>query len=188
MATIHGTRYDDVRNGTNDADNIYGYAGNDHLYGHGGNDSLSGSLGNDFISGGNGSDNIYGGAGADYLLGGIDGSADTFRFYMGDSPSANGSADSIADWNRLYDNIDMPYAGTSANYQEAQTWATSIAAARSQVESNPDLYEERHVFLYNASSNSGYLLSDLNGDDSFETGIVVRGAGSASAMSYVDII
>lgn len=64
---------DDMDNyieGTEEADTIFGNAGNDNIYGNGGNDKLNGGVGNDFISGGDGDDMIIGGEGDDILQGG----------------------------------------------------------------------------------------------------------------------
>ena len=45
-----------------------------------------------------------------------------------------------------------------------------------------------HVFLYNSQTDTGYLLSDLNNDNRFETGVILTGAGSAADMNYRYII
>ena len=82
----------------------------------------------------------------------------------------------------------MRIAGTSANYREARTSATSMADAASQAESNFPAASIAHVFLYNAQTDTGYLLSDLNNDNRFETGIILNGAGSAADLSYRYII
>lgn len=197
MANFYGNNYNNAQYGTNYADNMYGYGGNDSQYGYGGNDYLiggdgndyqSGGTGNDVMNGGNGVDTLYGGTGQDYLVGGYDYSTDYFRFYQGDSASTSAGADRIADWNVSYDYIDMPIAGNAYNYAEASTSHTSIDWARHQVESNSWLRQEDHVFLYNASTDTGYLLSDLDGNYTFETGVVLAGAGSAWDMSHSDII
>jgi hypothetical protein len=80
----------------------------------------------------------------------------------------------------------MPIAGTSSNYGEAATSATTIEAARAQVEGTA-LRNEDHAFLYNASTDTGYLLSDLDGNYTFETGAIMVGAGSASDLNYSNI-
>ncbi|NJK69439.1 MAG: calcium-binding protein [Microcoleus sp. SU_5_3] len=77
MATINGTNFNDngidkpMLVGTNEADSIYGKAGNDILSGLGGNDYLEGGIGNDQLYGGIGNDDLRGEAGNDYLNGGI---------------------------------------------------------------------------------------------------------------------
>ena len=82
----------------------------------------------------------------------------------------------------------MRIAGTSANYREASTSSTSIEAAASQAEATFTSGSISHVFLYNSTTDTGYLLSDLDNDNRFETGVVLSGAGSAADMNYRFII
>lgn len=56
--------------GTNEADSIYGKAGDDYLSGFDGNDYLYGGHGKDTLYGGDGSDNLFGENGQDKLFGG----------------------------------------------------------------------------------------------------------------------
>jgi Ca2+-binding RTX toxin-like protein len=168
-------------------DFIDGWTGNETYYGGAGNDTLNGRGGNDYLNGGTGYDVLVGGTGRDYLVGGFDTSRDDFRFSQGDSPSTTAGADTIADWNVAYDYIDMPIAGTSSNYGEASTSSTSIEGARFQAE-NTNLRFEDHVFLYNSNTDTGYLVCDLDRNFSFETGVVLSGAGSATDMNWSDII
>ena len=44
------------------------------------------------------------------------------------------------------------------------------------------------MFLYNATAKTGYLLSDLNDDNVFETGVVLKGASAATAFGFGDIL
>ncbi len=44
------------------------------------------------------------------------------------------------------------------------------------------------MFLFNPDTDKGFLLSDLNADGFFETGVVLRNAGLASDMNYLLII
>lgn len=67
---INGNRFDNELRGTNEADQIYGRAGNDTLYGEGGKDWLYGGEGDDALRGGNGNDRLFGGDGRDILEGG----------------------------------------------------------------------------------------------------------------------
>ena len=80
MAIINGTQFNDNNTnnggqfrpslvGTNQADEIYGKAGNDILSGLGGNDYLEGGDDNDSLTGGWGNDDLYGGNGNDSLTG-----------------------------------------------------------------------------------------------------------------------
>ena len=148
---------------------------------------FDGGAGNDRLHGEDGYDVLVGGTGRDYLDGGFDTSRDDFRFSQGDFPSTTAGADTIADWNVAYDYIDMPIAGTSWNYGEASTSWTSIEGARSQAE-NTDLREMDHVFLYNSNTDTGYLVCDLDRNYSFETGVILDGAGSDTDMNWSDII
>lgn len=67
---INGNRFDNELRGTDEADQIYGRAGNDALYGEGGKDWLYGGEGDDALRGGNGNDRLFGGDGRDLLEGG----------------------------------------------------------------------------------------------------------------------
>jgi Ca2+-binding RTX toxin-like protein len=213
MVIIDGTDYNDNLNGTIYADDIEGYDGDDLINGLEGNDILSGSYGDDGLFGGyghddlyggSGWDDLYGGSGLDYLSGGsgddllsggsgrdtlIGGTGeDLFVFTKGSSGLSTNTVDTIRDWNRSDDWIDMTVRGTSANYREAKTSATSIASALIRAE---DLFPSasiKHVFLYNSKTDTGYLVSDLNSDGQFDTGVVLKNAGLASDMSYTYII
>lgn len=175
-ALIVGTSDDDTLTGNTGPDMIQGLAGRDTLSGRAGDDRLEGGSYSDRLTGGSGSDDLYGGTGADY-----------FVFSSGSSPSTTSGADTIWDWNVAYDWIDMPRAGTSSKYGEAATSATTIEAARAQVERTA-LRNEDHAFLYNSTTDTGYLLSDLNRNGTFETGVIMVGAGSATDMKYSDIL
>ncbi len=175
--TIYGGFGNDYLSGSFGHDDLYGDAGHDDLYGGSGLDYLSGGSGEDLLSGGTGRDTLIGGAGEDY-----------FVFKRGDSGLTTSTADTITDWNRSYDFLDMTVRGTATNYREASTSATSIGAALIRAE---DLYPSvsvKHVFLYNSRTDTGYLVSDLNSDGAFDTGVVLKNAGLASDMSYSYII
>ncbi|MXQ14586.1 lysyl oxidase family protein [Microvirga makkahensis] len=173
---IVGTSGYDTLTGTSGPDTIQGLAGRDTLSGLAGDDRLEGGSYSDRLNGGSGSDDLYGGTGADYFI-----------FSSGSSPSTTSGADTIWDWNVAYDWIDMPRAGKSSNYGEAATSATTIEAARAQVERTA-LRNEDHAFLYNSTTDTGYLLSDLNRNGTFETGVIMVGAGSSRDMKYSDIL
>jgi Ca2+-binding RTX toxin-like protein len=126
----------------------------DYLFGGAGADYLNGGGGNDYLNGGIGNDHLWGGTGSDALVGGYDYYTDYFHFNQGDSNSSTAEADHIWDWNVAYDYIDMPIAGTAANYAEAQTWWTTVEGAEWQVE-HTSLINEDHVFLYNVGTDTG---------------------------------
>ena len=68
--TVVGTDFVDTLTATNNADIIYGLAGNDWIASGGGNDVLFGGTGNDEMLGGAGDDVLMGGAHGDFLYGG----------------------------------------------------------------------------------------------------------------------
>jgi len=210
---IGGSYYSDVIYGYDGDDLIYGYDGHDDIYGGYGHDTISGGYGDDYLSGGSGDDDLYGGSGFDDLYGGsgydyLSGGAgddllsggtgrdtlsggsgeDVFVFTRGTSGLSSSTADIITDWNRSYDWIDMTIKGTSTNYREMSTSATSISSAAYQADYWYGDTSVRHVFLYNSSTDKGYLVSDLNADGLFETGVVLNKAGLASDMSYLYIV
>jgi hypothetical protein len=213
MATIYGDDFDDDIDGFDTSDIIYGYDGNDLLFGWGGHDEIFGDWGHDTIYGGfghddlygdDGWDDLYGGSGLDFLSGGFGddllsggtgrdtlfGGAgeDEFVFKRGDSGLTKSTADTIMDWNRYDDFIDMTIKGTSRNYREVKTDAYSIATAASDADYLYGDTSVRHVFLYNPEDDRGFLVSDLNADGEFETGVVLKNAGLASDMKYLYII
>ena len=57
----------DVRTGSNAANNLTGVAGNDYLKGLGGNDTMDGGNGSDVLDGGPGNDKLTGGTGVDLV-------------------------------------------------------------------------------------------------------------------------
>ena len=213
MVIFDGTDYDDDIDGSIYADDIEGYDGDDLINGFEGNDILSGSFGDDTLFGGyghddlyggSGWDDLYGGSGLDYLSGGsgddllsgglgrdtlVGGTGeDLFVFTKGTSGLSTSTVDTITDWNRSDDWIDMTVRGTSANYREAKTSATSIGSALIRAEDLFPSASVKHVFLYNSKTDTGYLISDLNSDGQFDTGVVLKNAGLASDMSYTYII
>lgn len=167
------------------SDTAWGGTGRDTLYGYSGNDSLHGESGNDSLIGGAGNDNLWGGTGTDTLTGGT--GTDRFHFKINESDAINGFADTITDWNVTDDYIDSSIKGTSSNYMEQSTTVNNIGTARSIVE-HSSLKNADHVFLYNGATNTGYLLSDLDHNYTFETGVIIKGAGHASDMNWSDII
>ncbi len=53
---------------------------------------------------------------------------------------------------------------------------------------NDHVWGFTHFFTWNAWTNTGYLVSDLDGDGIFETGIVLEGAGSDADMDFSNIV
>lgn len=88
MATINGTKSNEVITGTASADVITGGAGKDVILGGAGDDTLYGGAGKDFLYGGDGNDVLKGGGGQDSLTGGAGADQFVFRSAEGFSPIA----------------------------------------------------------------------------------------------------
>ncbi len=86
-------------------DLIYASAGDDVIMGLGGDDVLSGGKGNDILIGGSGNDVLSGGQGNDTLIGGT--GADTFAFATEDLTAGHLQQDTIADFERGEDFVDL---------------------------------------------------------------------------------
>ena len=101
LLTTELTNNNDVFNGTDAYDRVFGRAGNDilnggegddTLFGHGGEDRLSGGTGHDTLNGGEDWDRLFGGDGNDTLLGG-DGGDDLYGGLGNDSIDGGGGYD-----------------------------------------------------------------------------------------------
>lgn len=168
---------------------FYGDGGNDVFFSGNGNDTIYGGADNDRLYGSNGGDHITGGLGADTLYGGNDRAIDYFHYVKGDSPSTNGQADTIVDWNRSHMNIDTNITGNSQNFGTLgvnNIFFSGVDWARYLVESDATLRTKDHVFVYDGKN--GYLLSDLDRNYSFETGVVLTGAGHAGDVGWNDLV
>lgn len=183
---IYGGSHNDWIAGGYGADRLFGQSGHDDLYGQAGQDDLYGGSGHDDLYGGSGNDWLIGGTGSDYLAGGS--GSDRFFFSRGTSGLSTQTADVIADWNGAYDVVDMTIRGTFTNYRETSTTATSVGAAAAVADWWYSDADVNHVFLYNSDLDRGFLISDLNNDGVFETGVVLKKAGYASDFSYLDIL
>ncbi|MCG9890140.1 MAG: hypothetical protein MH252_03550 [Thermosynechococcaceae cyanobacterium MS004] len=117
---IFGGEGQDVLNGDNGNDKLFGDLGADVLIGGNGDDQLFGGAGDDFLIGENGNDLLVGGLGADILTGGN--GRDTFQFAAGDS--LLGSYDRITDLKIGTDIIDGPNAVSAANLLQLGAVAT----------------------------------------------------------------
>lgn len=183
-APIHAGEGHDRIWGSSNNDLIFGDGGNDTLSGRNGADTLYGGLGNDTISGGDGRDVIKGNHGVDTLYGGA--GTDYFTFDPYDSHFSAGFTDTLKDWDVRADYILTSVRGTSSNYLEYQTTATNTNAVHNEIFGLRTVKD--HVFAYNPSTDTGYLLSDLDGDNYFDSGVIIEGAGSAADMNYSDLV
>jgi len=117
---IFGGTGDDTINGNAGDDWLNGGAGNDTINGNNGLDLIVGGDDNDILTGGNNGDYIYGGFGADTLTGG----AGTDYLYGGDGDDTlRGDDDSVIDYlyggdgnDTLYGNGDLLFGGKGDDY------------------------------------------------------------------------
>ena len=70
VENLIGSEHDDILEGDDEANKLWGRAGNDQLIGGAGDDTLDGGADNDSLFGDKGADTLTGGAGADMLEGG----------------------------------------------------------------------------------------------------------------------
>jgi Ca2+-binding RTX toxin-like protein len=92
---------------------------NNSIFGNSGNNRIDGGDGNDTIFGGAGNDTIIGGAGNDTLNGGA--GADVFEF------AAGSGADTITDFNRFEDQIDVRAYGVDSA-ADAAAYASNVGS------------------------------------------------------------
>jgi Ca2+-binding RTX toxin-like protein len=180
--SVGGMAEDTIRN----IENVTGGTAGDTLIGDGLANTLDGFTGADNLQGMGGNDTLTGGGGKDRLDGGA--GLDKYVITLGASGITTATADEITHWLVADDAIDMTIVGSSTNYAEAATNATAIENAAADAESLFPSTAINHVFLFNSGTNTGYLLSDLDNNDAYETGLVITGAGSAAAMDFLDII
>jgi Ca2+-binding RTX toxin-like protein len=173
--TIRGGSGSDALHGMGGNDSLVGGSGNDHLYGGNGNDSHEGGSGTDILKGGAGSDVLNGGAGMDRLYGG-DG-ADIFEFTSpGDSAPGQGRRDSIQDFARGVDRIDLRDvdASTKAAGNQAFTFIgkSAFAGAAGQLR---------------WTEGKGYLVvqADVNGDRVADFEIQIAGATPIDKSAFM---
>lgn len=174
-------------------DTIWGGAGNDAIYGdqtlhiQGGNDRLYGEAGSDQIRAGFGHDFISGGTGRDFLWGSQ--GSDKFAYEFGNSGMTYAGADVINDFDRVDDWLDMPRAGTAANYREisvSNPGGTEAAFEYARKAAVPLLSTVDYVFVTNGTN--GYMFADLNRNSYLDTGITMLGLNSLHDFQYSDII
>jgi hypothetical protein len=94
--------------------------------------------------------------------------------------------DTITDFDNL-EGIDMPVAGTSANYIEQQIGglASGYDMAKLWAQNHLD-GGDRYAFV--SDGVDGYLFADMNGNGTVETGIVLEGVQSIADFNWQNII
>ncbi|MFC0218860.1 VWA domain-containing protein, partial [Pseudochelatococcus lubricantis] len=154
--------------------------GNDIINGGDGNDTIYGQEGNDTINGGAGDDIIYGGTGVDKLTGGS--GADIFGFRAGETGITAATVDEITDFATGVDKIKTGLAGSGANYAEgtAADFSGALAAANTAIGGAIKYY-------FAGVGADGYLFYDRNGDGNADEAIKLTGVG-VNGFDSSDII
>lgn len=193
---LHGDQGNDWIDGGADNDYINGGQGDDTLIGGSGDDYLWGQSGNDWLWGGAGNDKFSGDQGKDVIVLGT--GNDTIYFSGGatatqQSLATAATADVIYDWSsddfigQSYTNQGEAYFEFGANVYSVEEAAALANQYYAQGKMTADTGK---VFVYNAITDTGYVLLDLDNDagNTFEFGLIMVGAGSATDMSGANFI
>ena len=179
---IFGAAGDDVLLGLVGNDHLIGGDGSDTLLGRRGADKLAGGAGADILAGGGGADVLVGGAEADRVLAGLDNDQDLIVYRSAGDLMA---ADRIFQFDHksgaaeiVWDRIDLRSIDADGRIEgdQAFRFVDSFAAAgagepRGQI----------RVVDHGADVN---VVLDLNGDNTADALIVVRGVGSLSEADF----
>lgn len=138
---------------------VHGDAGADDFSGAAARDHFSGGAGADVLRGYAGQDTLQGGTGADQLRGGTD--ADTFIYTAATDSGGSSGRDTIFDFNRAEDVIDLSALAGTGRYIGARAFKADGS------------FQVREV--WNKQTKIGTLLVDLNGDRVADMSIVLRG-------------
>lgn len=181
MATINGTKKNDLITGTSTADTITGGAGKDVIKGGAGDDMLYGAGGKDFLYGGDGNDVLKGGGGQDSLTGGGGADQFVFRSAEGFSPFtfaggngtttvwqwvivtdltfADGDNVRITGFDDIFGGLNMARKGTGSYFIDGQEDITAMA---NFLKANPTKGSYYEIF---GTQNDGitFLLNDAAG-------------------------
>nr|WP_246742343.1 M10 family metallopeptidase [Microvirga splendida] len=154
-----GSSYSDTLRGNGSANRISGGSGSDKLYGRGGNDVLDGGAGNDKIYGESGKDLLTSGSGADIFV------------FSSSSHSRMSSADTITDFRRGSDRIDL--RAIDAN--------TKVSGDQAFVFIGKNAFHGKAGELRFAD---GVAACDTNGDKVADFGIHLAGLASMSKGDF----
>ena len=156
---LTGSSYSDTLRGSGSANQIKGGAGSDTLYGRSGNDVLDGGTGSDKLNGESGKDLLIGGSGADVFV------------FSSSSHSRMSSADTIRDFRRGSDHIDL--RSIDAN--------TKIAGDQAFIFIGKNAFHGKAGELRFAD---GVAAGDTNGDKIADFGINVAGLSALSKGDF----
>lgn len=164
--TLYGGTGSDLLEGGDGPDMLYGGSEADRLFGGNGHDFLDGGTGHDLLSGGNGNDTLLGGLGSDTLTGGA--GSDVFAFTSADESPANDQHDTITDFTRGEDRIDLSALAAASFIGGATFSGTGQAQLRfSQVD------------------GGGMVFLDVDGDGRAELQISLRGVHAIGADDFI---
>ena len=149
---------------TSGNDVIEGTSASEVLYGYGGNDAIDGNGGNDQLVGGGGADRLTGGAGRDFFV------------FTSVSDSPVGGADTIADFTRKWDRIDLSgidaIAGTPANDAFQFIGKNAFSGHAGELR-------------YATANGSTIIYADVNGDAVADLQIVLDGKMTLASTDFV---
>lgn len=156
---LTGSSYSDTLRGNGLSNTINGGSGSDKLYGRSGNDVLIGGAGNDKLYGEGGTDWLTGGSGADIFV------------FASSSHSRMSSADTITDFRRGSDHIDLRAIDAS----------TKVAGDQAFVFIGKNAFHGKAGELRFAD---GVVACDTNGDKVADFGIHLTGLLSMSKGDF----
>jgi Ca2+-binding RTX toxin-like protein len=178
--TVYGNVGNDRINGGDGADKLVGGSGSDVLNGGrggdvlksgGGSDVLKGGGGSDVLKGGGGSDVLKGGSGKDELTGGK--GADSFIFNDGDSKNGFSKRDTITDFGRGNDNIDLRQTDADRGQRGDQSFDFSGTSAA-----------ENSVW-YKTSGDNLIVMGDNTGDGVADFKITLLDVSNLSESDFL---
>ena len=190
--TVFGGQQDDTIKGGGGKDSLLGNLGNDSIEGNFGNDILVGGAGDDSLFGGKESDILEGGTGVDLLQGGRENTpqagvnADVFVFSPGDSGATAATADTIADFHTIEDDLDLIFSGTAGNYLEQKVaggYAEAFAQAQILMNQNAAV---QYVFI--AGDTNGYLFAHYGQSPVIDFSIILNNKSLVTDFGFSDII
>lgn len=150
---------------------IEGFDGADQLFGLAGDDILFGGLGNDVLEGGEGNDTLVGGAGLDKMWGGA--GIDYFSF--GNDSIRQGGIDEVVDFARGVDKLDL--SGIDANANLTGDQAFRLIGTKN--------FSKKAGELQVKAYNGGMMVQgDVNGDGVADFSIWVHGVSRLSGGDF----
>lgn len=152
---------------------LVGNGGNDRLDGGGGRDTLDGGAGNDTLLGGAGLDRLIGGAGQDRLSGGAEGLHDVFVFTRASDSAAGKARDTITDFARGIDLIDLSQMDANSAKTGIQSFAFTGTKAGA------------HSVWYARDGSDVVLKADVTGDRAADFEVRIE---NLTALSAGDLI